>query len=446
MTILAFTVRNHKSVRDEFTLDLSRPSLRTLQPADGDWVSAAYPLAGIFGGNATGKSAILDAVRYFFAAIENTATTWQASKYMQRAPFALDGTVRTASSEYEIDFVYESRRYQYGFVVDHDGIKSEWLRDIPRSRWRTLLRRERGEARQQFHPSLQSRFDVTPRELILSRALLVGDSPLSSLARHLTSTFESVLVNDNHRESRLRDIADSLVEGSIDFDDLLALLRVADIGVEKVDVEETKLPEPIRRIMQTILQEKNRDDTDRENDEESQEDSFEVTIDEDDLAATIRHLVFTHRGVGKEIPQFSVENESDGTVAWLAASVPALETLRKGGLLIIDEIDASLHPHLLGVLLSAFADPAVNQKGAQLIFTSHESYVLSPLSDVELDPEQVWFTDKGLDGATSVSSLADYPRHRDANVSRRYLLGRYGGVPRLSPSLFASLVPGGEGR
>ena len=98
------------------------------------------------------------------------------------------------------------------------------------------------------------------------------------------------------------------------------------------------------------------------------------------------------------------------------------------------------------MLLSAFADPAVNQKGAQLIFTSHESYVLSPLSDVELDPEQVWFTDKGLDGATSVSSLADYPRHRDANVSRRYLLGRYGGVPRLSPSLFASLVSGGEGR
>lgn len=142
----------------------------------------------------------------------------------------------------------------------------------------------------------------------------------------------------------------------------------------------------------------------------------------------------------EDCPTFSIHDESDGTIAWLAIAVPALEALRGGGLVIVDEIDASLHPHLLDVLLGVFADPTVNTKQAQLIFTSHESYVLSPLSDVNLEPEQVWFTDKTYEGVTELTCLADFPRHPDANVAKRYLTGRYGGTPRLSPNTFAALV------
>ena len=127
-------------------------------------------------------------------------------------------------------------------------------------------------------------------------------------------------------------------------------------------------------------------------------------------------------------------------MAWLATAVPALEVLRNGGLLLVDEVDASLHPHLLDLLIGMFSDEEVNTQGSQLIFTSHESYILSPLSEVELEPEQVWFTDKDFDGATQLTCLADFPRHPDANVAKRYLTGRYGGTPRLSPSLFAALA------
>ncbi len=130
-------------------------------------------------------------------------------------------------------------------------------------------------------------------------------------------------------------------------------------------------------------------------------------------------------------------------MAWLATAVPALEALRTGGLILVDEIDASLHPHLLDLLLGAFADSEVNVRGGQIVFTSHESYVLSPLSEVALEPEQVWFTDKSVEGVTELTSLADFPRHADANVAKRYLTGRYGGTPRLSPSLFGALVTTG---
>ncbi|WP_435299092.1 AAA family ATPase [Timonella sp. A28] len=430
MILLSFTVRNHKSLRDEAVLDLTHPSLKTLQPKGRDWSAVAYPLSGIFGGNATGKSTILDALLYAFSAIRESATTWQASKSMVRAPFKLDGDSRTSSSLYEFDLVHDGRRHAYGFEVDQNGIKREWLRDIPSSRWRTLLERDREANVLTFHQSLRTKLEVTPRELVLSRALLLNDSPLNGFARDLVESFDIVLVKDSHRAARLSNLADSLADGDVTFGDLEALLQVADIGVLKVDIEEKNIPERIRRALRRLQRDL------REDDEEE--------LHAEDLEQVARRLIFTHHGTADDCPPFSVEEESDGTIAWLTIAVPALETLRKGGLLLVDEIDASLHPHLLEVLLGAFVDPLVNTHHAQLIFTTHESYILSPLSEVTLEPEQIWLTDKTNEGITELTCLADFPKHPDANVAKRYLTGRYGGTPRLSPSLFAALVDAGE--
>lgn len=444
MILLSFTVRNHKSIRDEITVDLTRPTLRTLQPRDGDWQAVTYPVAGIFGGNATGKSGVLDAIDYAFSAIRLSATRWQASRGMYRAPFKLDGSANTSSSTYELDFVYQGRRHLYGFDVDRAGIVREWLRDVPSSRWRTLLDRDREEGTLSFHPSLRGRIAVTDRELVLSRALLLPDSPLHVIARGLVDHFDVVLVNDVHREQRLANIADSLADGDIQFADLEALLQVADIGVEKVSITEAELPEHVRVAIRQFQRELDKQPEGGEVTVTGMVDGGAGELDDDTRKLVVRHLLFTHRGTADQCPEFSIQEESDGTIAWLAIGVPALEALRKGGLLLIDEIDASLHPHLLEVLLGAFTDPRVNIRHAQLLFTSHESYILSPLSDVELEPEQVWFTDKTYEGVTELTCLADFPKHPDANVARRYLTGRYGGTPRLAPSLLAGLVDSAE--
>lgn len=445
MILLSFTVRNHKSIRDEVAVDLTRPALKTLQPKDGNWSAASYSLAGIFGGNATGKSAVLDAFRYAFTAIRQSATVWQEAKSMRRAPFKLDGNSQTSTSLYELDLVHDGRRYMYGFEVDRDGIKREWLRDVPSSRWRTLLERDREENVLTFHQSLGSKIEVTPRELVLSRALLLRDSAIHAFAHDLVESFDIVLVKDSHRTARLRSLADSLADGDVTFADLEALLQVADIGVLKVDIEETNIPERIRRAVRRFerdLREEDDEDASGEGQDDGDEEQEELEADE--LEQVVRRLLLTHQGTADDCPPFSVEEESDGTIAWLAIAVPALEALRGGGLLLVDEIDASLHPHLLEVLLGAFADPLVNAHHAQLIFTSHESYVLSPLSEVRLEPEQIWLTDKTNEGVTELACLADFPKHPDANVAKRYLTGRYGGTPRLSPSLFAALVDTGE--
>ncbi|QSB05233.1 AAA family ATPase [Natronoglycomyces albus] len=443
MILLSFTVRNHKSIRDELTLDFIRPALRTLKPKEGqEWESYVYPLAGIFGGNATGKSALLDALGYTFSAILNSSTTWQAAKSMRWEPFALDNSPAVETSTFELDFVYDGKRHLYGFEVDANGIAREWLRDVPNTRWRTVFERESDKGTLYLHPKFRSVGKVTRRELVMSRALLLEHPQLAPIANNLVESFDLVSVKDTHREHRLRSIADSLVDGTITFEDIETLLQVADIGVEKVSVQEEELPENVREALRVFIG-KFQDDIEVASEEGAEEEDaatprFELGDKVSDMV--IRNLLFTHRGVGEDRPAFSFHDESNGTIAWLAVMVPALEVLRKGGLYCVDEIDSSLHPHLLDVLLSVFEDPDLNPKRAQLLFTSHDAYILSPLSDTDLEPEQVWFTDKSYDGATELSCLADFPRHRDANVAKRYLLGRYGGTPRLAPGSLAPLI------
>ncbi|MBN9643191.1 ATP-binding protein [Corynebacterium sp. CCM 8862] len=403
----------------------------------------SYPITGIFGANASGKSALLDAILYMFSAIRFSATVWQDGKGVYRAPFALDGTAETSSSFYEIDFVFANHRFCYGFEVDRKGIAREWLKDIPTTRWRTLFHRDREQETFKFHSTVKSTSEVTDRELVLSRALLLkrGKSVLGAVARELVEAFDCVLVTDSYRAHRVAGIIEDLVENNMTFGDLQMLLEIADIGVEGITVEQSDVPEEVRRLLRILDRELGGSATPSDTlDEDTPGGGTGIDTDEKHREQVARRLMLTHRGSVKQCPPFRIEQESDGTIAWLALSVPVLEALRSGGLVIVDEIDASIHPHLLELVLGAFADPEINRKHAQLIFSTHESFVLSPMCEVKLQPEQVWFTDKAVDGATELTCLADFPRHPDANVARRYLAGRYGGTPRLAPSMLLALV------
>lgn len=438
---------NHRSIRDEVTISLVKPSLKTLTPRRGEtWMEHIFPLIGVFGANATGKSALLDALGYTFSAIHASSTTWQSFNSMPRAPFKLDDSSRNKTGLFELDFVFQNRRYLYGFEVADYGIAREWLSDIPSTRWRTLIDRDTAAETFKLHPSIKSLGVIAKRELMLSRALLVEHPVLAPLARNLLGSFDTISVKDTNRARRLEAIADSLVDGSLSFSEIQTILRAADIGVKEVSVQEDDLPAPLREAIRAFNEKLN--ESDEESDPESgsgAETSSSEDLGDEQSDAVVRSLLFTHEGTAENPPTFDINEESDGTIAWLSLIVPAIDTLVSGGLLCIDEIDSSLHPHLLDVLLGIFNDPEINKNGAQLIFTSHDTYILSPLSETDLQPEQVWFTDKMSDGATVLTSLADFPRHRDANVARRYLNGRYGGTPRLAPTALASLIAAKEG-
>ena len=117
----------------------------------------------------------------------------------------------------------------------------------------------------------------------------------------------------------------------------------------------------------------------------------------------IRGLEFDH-GYGAE--PFSMYDESDGTLAWLALAVPAIDRLRKGGLFVVDELGSSLHPHLAEALIGFFQNPEINTRGAQILFTSHDFYLISNQSSLDFEKGQVWFTERS---ATVRPSCSRWP-------------------------------------
>ncbi|WP_239310518.1 MULTISPECIES: ATP/GTP-binding protein [unclassified Frankia] len=119
--------------------------------------------------------------------------------------------------------------------------------------------------------------------------------------------------------------------------------------------------------------------------------------------------------------------ESEGTRVWYRLVGPVLQTLRSGSLLLFDELDSSLHPTLTAELIRLFHDPATNPRGAQLVFTSHDTTLLN-----HLNRDEVWFTEKSASGATRLGALAEFAGERvrkSHNIEDGYLQGRFGALP-----------------
>ena len=437
MLLLSFSVRNHRSLRDEVVLDLTRPSFRTLRPREGEtWQDQTYPVAAILGANASGKSAIVDALWYARSAIKMSASGWLNQKTMPRDAFALDDSSMSASSEFAFDFVLDGVRHQYRFEIDDEGVVGESLFDLPGARRRRLLLRD-STGTVKLHPDLGSVGPVAKRELVLSRALQLGRGGLEKIAGGLLGGVMVLPLGEDHRRSTAKNLAEILLSpegaGESSREYVVSLLQMADIGIVDAGLDEETLPPELLELKRhpNLARQKLFGAGDLVKNEES----FPGFLDD-----VVGNLWFEHQGDGSRPGRLSLERESAGTVAWLALVVPAVVTLQQGGVLVVDEIDSSLHPHLVEMLIGFFADEQKNPLGAQLICTTHDSYLISPQSSVKLEPEQIWLTEKGNDGASELYSLADFPRHKSANVAKRYLSGRYGGVPSLAPSFLGRVL------
>lgn len=431
--IIRFSAANHKSLRDHAELVLGPALLKRLTPIPGTTLTDhTLPVIGIFGPNASGKSTIVDALSYVRAAIAHSSTTWQASKFMHRAPFALDPTFAEGTSSYEVEFIHDGNRYSYSFDVAKQGVDREELR-VAGTKWRRLLSRDSKDV-PVTGTGVVPLGQVARRELALSRAVTLDHPVLAPIGLALIEGIEIAPHGDSFSQRRLQAITDALADSTVTRDDVLTLLQIADIGVRGVAVREEPMPADYLRLLAAIKEVRNETDLAEAGDTEP---SDRATPESEPLV--MRTLEFDHRGAAGARPLLMHE-ESSGTVMWLSLAFPALDVLRHGGVLVVDEIDSSLHPHLADTLIGFFQDPESNPYGAQLIFTSHDSHLLSPQGALGLRREQIWFTEKDNDGATELFSLADFPQVKDANVSKRYLEGRYGAVPRTAPALMRRLV------
>ena len=435
MILLRFTFRNHRSFRDEAVFDLTRSTLKErLRPPEGTrWADHVHHVDGVYGANASGKSNLLDALHYALIAIKSSASTWLGTPEFPRAPFALAPARLGDPGEYELEFVSRDRRYIYRFSTDAEGIRDESLKVVGKQRWTTLLKRTQdGKVAR-----VRGLTRVARRELALSRAAEMDHEVLAPIRRDLVEGFDVYRVGDREVRAHLARIVDLLVEGGLEFDELVALARIADTGITRIRVEEHEVPEELREFFRRLMQrdkQTTQDMTDTNGDSGQQTEAEDARLAREFIA---RNLAFTHGRKGADLRE---RDESTGTMAWLALGTAVLDALRNGRVLVVDELGAALHPDLSRIIVDWFEDPDVNATGAQLVFTSHDMSLMGTGSGERDKREQVWLVEKDAEGASELVNLGEFALQPRSNVPKQYLEGRFGAVPYTVPSLIHSLL------
>jgi AAA15 family ATPase/GTPase len=420
--LLRFRVSNYASIRDEAELSLvaaTRHEDIAVRSASGT-NAEALPVAAIYGANASGKSNVVDAFFFMREAILESHQNWRPGTPINRRAFKLDASSRHDQTMFGIDFILEDVRYEYGFSLRDYEVSNEWLLSFPNKRERLIFNRHAG-AGIEFGPSLTGlRRNIEklmrPNSLYLSTAAANNHPQLSKIYNWFAS--EVFLVRAG------ADLGGSVTLHEWQSNDrtpLRDLLRYADTGVIDLEVTKREIPEQAAEKLFEFLQ------------------AISADAPENGPVSMGPIIEFIHRGTG-DTARFTMGEESSGTLAWLLLVGPVVTALRRGGLLVVDELDARLHPLLAAHLVNLFQSPDTNQNGAQLVFNTHNVSLLGPSAPGRLRRDQVWFTEKDDSGATRLTALAEY-RVRDGleNVEKRYLSGRYGAIPFLDGVVLESL-------
>ncbi|MGY1456100.1 AAA family ATPase [Streptomyces sp. SS8] len=409
--LLSFRVANHRSIRDEQELSLVATEFNegtgrdTGVRIEGKPVSA-LPVIGLFGANGSGKSNALSAMRFMRTAVLDSVADWAKEPGVPREPFELDPEAREETSLFEVDLLLgrDPVRYTYGFEVSDERVEAEWLHAYPSGRRQVWFDREAerpeeegGEfrfpgtglgGRKEEHTAITRL--TRPNALFLTAAATLNHPRLSALHRWFR---DNLWLVTSHKDvpARTRWTRERLTAGDAGphFRERLERLLVrADLGITG------------------------------------------LTTDPDTGEVQLLHRTRD----GGTRPLDFMRQESLGTHAWFAFLGPLLRVLDRGGTLLADELDSSLHPRLAAEVVRMFQSEDANPRTAQLIFTTHDATLLGPsVAERPLDRDQIWITLKDVTGESALYPLtAARKARKDENLERRYLHGHYGGVPRLT--------------
>lgn len=414
--LIRFAVENFRSIlgRAELSMvaiDDDRPEVR----AHDQLGVPLLPAAGIFGPNASGKTNMLAAMAWLRRAVLSSLRRWDKEVPVETFAF---GDSPTQDTSFELELTVDNVRFEYLLDVGRERVSFEALYHYPQGRRRRLFEREGNTLTLQrgLGELSGTRALLTDRSLALS-IMRRFDEPLTfaftEQIRHM-ATLGAPLGRQRSAglsaQSSLRIFDVPQEDAPLLFDDAqaarvqgqqatrrqaMALLRLADLGIADVHVEQTE-------------------------------------IDAGDGQAMLYRIPQLVHVSGAERLPFDYGEESAGTREWFQLIGPLLAALRHGSVVLFDELDASLHPTLTAQLLQLFQQPGSNPKGAQLIFTAHDTNLLT-----HLNRDQVWLTEKGSDGHTNFGALSDFAGERvrrSQNIESGYLSGRFGALPDVGVS------------
>jgi energy-coupling factor transporter ATP-binding protein EcfA2 len=400
--LIEFRVKNFRSLRDEQVLSLVASKDTSLQDTHTlrtglKAVPSLLRSAVVYGANASGKSNLVKALQHMRGVVLESASVRQPGQPFTVQPFRLDSRSASEPTEFEVTFLLEGVRYQYGFAMTPQRIVREHLlvyKAFKPQRWfERHFDVSTGKDVYDFGPGLKGAKHLwegatRPNALFLSMAVQLNSEALRPVfdwfAKGLVILDEQTPLNPQTSIQWLRQAGRR--------QQLCDFLTAADISIADIEVVTRQAP----------------DDT-----EEHQ--------------LRFSHVTEQGRAV------FDLMDESNGTRNLLFLAGPVLDILNQGLTLVIDELDTSLHTLLVRELVRLFHRSEVNTGGAQLIFTTHDTSLLDAPDLFRRD--QVWLVEKDRDQASALVALSEFSPRKNEALERGYLLGRYGGVPLLNPAL-----------
>ena len=395
-----FTFSNYRSYRDEATLSMQASSIKEFSHsllACGDSQSF-LPVAAIYGPNAGGKSNLLDALGYIQSAVsrpvyalmsDREAPEGSMARLSRCSPFAFDSVHADMPSDFEVYYRVEDYEYRYILSVNASKIVSEglWRRKLGASRAAMLF--ERDEERVELGPSLRyTGISVNFNPTIPYLSFLYMNSDLEAVHQAASWFLNCAFLNYNS----------------------FYLERVLEEMLREEDSHE------ISRFLKAV---------------DVHVDGFRVEVDDE----RHQHRVYVKHVVGGAEYELRFSEESAGTQKLMGLASVLLSSLENGGTVIVDELDAKLHPKLLRYVILLFKNPEVNKGGAQLIFTSQD---VSTMRNDVFRRDEIWFAARDEGEASQLWSLSDLHEpngnlvSKNAAFDKQYLSGRYGADPYIT--------------
>ncbi|MBK8888903.1 MAG: AAA family ATPase [Dechloromonas sp.] len=417
--LVEFRVENFRSLRDEQVLSLVASKDKTFEDTHTleTGLKAAPRLvrsAAIYGANASGKSNLIKALQYMRGVVMESATVIQPGQTYAVQPFRLDAESANQPTEFEVTFILDGIRYQYGFAMTTQRIVSEHLlvyKAFKPQRWFDRhFDESTGKDVYDFGPGLKGPKNLwegatRPNALFLSMAVQLNSEAL----RPVFGWFVGGLVILNEQAPLGPQVSIQMLKQAEGRKQICDFLSAADISIADIEVVTRKVP--------------------------GQAVHFDLAAGKTEVRSEEmeeHQLRFSHvTEQGRAL--FDLMDESNGTRNLLFLAGPVMDILRKGLTLVIDELDTSLHTLLVRELVRLFHCPDVNTGGAQLIFTTHDSSLLDAQNLFRRD--QVWFVEKDRDQVSALVSLSEFSPRKNEALERGYLMGRYGAVPFLEHAL-----------
>lgn len=435
--LIQFTVGNYRSFKDRQTLSLVAAPLKSKDKhVDANNVIRAegqpdlLTSAAIYGANASGKSNLLAALRFMKVFAGSSQSETRSRGGIDVEPFRLNTTTAGAPSHFEAIFMQDGRRYRYGFEVTKERVTAEWLYDASAARESYLFKRDGDEivVSRGFAEGRRLAAKTRPNALFLSVVAQFN----GEIAQSVLAWFERIGIGHGDVAVPLRLYTTERFQKGAEAELIRRLvcrldLGIADLKLEKVPIGEFEFPDDMPEEMINAFQ------------------ALLEVSDKETVEVRTVHTVYDDAGRPAGQVEFDLaEHESDGTQKLFALSGAVLEALEEGDVIVLDELDARLHPLLTREIVRLFNDRDTNPKGAQLIFSTQDTNLL----DVDLfRRDQIWFIEKNRQGASLLYSLAEFRGVRnDLSLERHYIQGRFGAIPYLSPNKLRSILVADDGQ